>query len=59
MFGIKDEVQQKEKILIFNIIKGKFFLIKGNRKNKCEICGKYFKEKGNLVTHKKIHVDFY
>jgi hypothetical protein len=30
----------------------------GNRKNKCNICGKYFKEKGNLVTHKKIHVDF-
>lgn len=50
--------------LIFIIHKGKSFilillkqfLLAGSRKYKCDICNKYFKEPGNLKTHKKIHV---
>jgi hypothetical protein len=45
--------------MIFIINKGKIFLTLGNRKNKCDVCGKYFKEQGNLNTHKKIHVIFF
>jgi hypothetical protein len=48
------------KEIIFEIIKGKSFLkFLGDRRNKCKICGKYFKERGNLLTHIKIHVIFY